>query len=177
MSTPLPVRKHPRLDNKALYCHPGTVVHVVIGTKNKSACLAEPAAAAGFCKVLKDVARENEVLVHAYCVMPDHVHLLVEAAAGMGVIEFVKRVKGRFATWCRKNGRQIALQPSFYDHVLRRNEDLETVCRYIIGNPVRAGIETEYGVYPFAGSLTADHRRAGFHTSPPPWHREPSGGI
>jgi hypothetical protein len=30
---------------------------------------------------------------------------------------------------------------------------MEEVSRYIIGNPVRAGIESVYGVYPYAGSM------------------------
>ena len=145
-------RKHPRLRNKSIYSIPGTVVHVIIGTHRKQAHFSDPLYAMGLCKIILSVAKEFENRVHAYCVMPDHLHILVEASQKMGVIEFVKTVKGRFYSWCKRRGIELRLQKSFYDHVLRRDEDVRTVARYILGNPVRAGISIKIGEYPFAGS-------------------------
>jgi len=42
------------------------------------------------------------------------------------------------------------------DHVLRRDEDLESVRRYIRENPVRAGLVDVPEDYPFSGSLVAE---------------------
>jgi len=39
-------------------------------------------------------------------------------------------------------------QDGFHDHALRREEDLKEVARYIIANPVRAGLVTRVGDYP-----------------------------
>jgi len=44
-------------------------------------------------------------------------------------------------------------QPSFYDHVLRNDEDLPAVARYILNNPVRKGLVDHYTEYVFSGSL------------------------
>lgn len=42
-------------------------------------------------------------------------------------------------------------QRSFYDHVLRGEEDMEEVAEYIWNNPVRAGLAEEREEYPFWG--------------------------
>ena len=48
--------------------------------------------------------------------------------------------------------KQRLWQESFYDHVVRPEEDLSAIARYIIDNPVRAGIVKSPLDYPFAGS-------------------------
>jgi len=85
--------------------------------------------------------------------MPDHIHILIESSKNMSIISFIKHVKGRFVSWCRENDKNIRFQRSFYDHILRKEEDVYTISRYIIGNPIRAGIEDHFGDYLFAGSL------------------------
>ncbi len=42
-------------------------------------------------------------------------------------------------------------QRSYYDHVLRGEEDTEDVAEYIWNNPVRAGLVTDRDSYPFWG--------------------------
>ena len=44
-------------------------------------------------------------------------------------------------------------QKSYYDHVLRREDDVVVVARYIVANPVRAGLASAAGEYPFTGSF------------------------
>ncbi len=44
-------------------------------------------------------------------------------------------------------------QKSYYDHVIRREEDIAVVARYIIGNPVRARLVKSATEYPFSGSF------------------------
>ena len=47
-------------------------------------------------------------------------------------------------------------QPSFYDHVLRKNEDLLETVKYIFNNPVRKKIVKHYQDYPLSGSFELD---------------------
>jgi putative transposase len=150
-------RKHPRLRDKALYDVPNTIAHVIIGTHAKRSCLSDPQAAEPLVGIIRQVSREKGNRVHAYCVMPDHVHILVEASDECGIIDYVKVVKGRFARlFYMGPPRASLLQKSFFDHVLRKDEDVLAVARYIITNPVRAGISDQVGRYPYAGSLVYD---------------------
>ena len=44
-------------------------------------------------------------------------------------------------------------QASYYDHVVRRDEDIEAVRDYVLENPVRAGLVENAEDYPCSGSL------------------------
>ena len=44
-------------------------------------------------------------------------------------------------------------QPAFYDHGVRRDEDVVAIARYIVANPVRAGLVARIGLYPFRDAV------------------------
>jgi len=56
----------------------------------------------------------------------------------------------------RKKSGDILWQRSYYEHVLRRDEDAKEVARYILNNPVRAGFVQDFQNYPYAGSSLFD---------------------
>lgn len=39
-------------------------------------------------------------------------------------------------------------QSGYYDHALRKDEDIQTIVRYIVANPIRAGLVNKVGDYP-----------------------------
>ncbi|MBT9268224.1 transposase [Pseudomonas sp. MG-9] len=85
----------------------------------------------------------------AWVVMPDHLHWLVELQQG-SLAQLMCRVKSRS---CRSvnlmSGSQGGLwQRGYYDRALRRDEDLKAAARYIVMNPLRAGLVQRLGDYP-----------------------------
>lgn len=76
--------------------------------------------------------------------MPDHVHWLLELGSEGGVSAAVRVYRAKVSLAL---GRRI-WQKGFYDRALRREEDLVAVARYVVGNPVRAGIVARVGDYP-----------------------------
>jgi len=103
-------------------------------------------------RTLNDRASALEIRVLTYCVMPDHVHVLVIPDGSASVIKYVQQVKGLTtrANWA-KGGKGKLWQRGFYDHVLRRDEDVLTTSRYIVGNPVRSGLVSDPSEYPYSG--------------------------
>jgi REP element-mobilizing transposase RayT len=94
------------------------------------------------------------VAVYAYCVMPDHVHLVIEPSPDCDLVTFVGQFKNlaQRAAWAL--GVEGAFwQKGFFDHFLRREEQLERVVAYVVENPVRRGLVETWQDYPFAGSL------------------------
>ena len=89
----------------------------------------------------------------AYCFMPDHVHLLVEGLKEASDLRrLVKLMKqGSGAAYAMRTGERL-WQEGFYDRVLREEEDAKEVARYILNNPVRAGLVTTPREYPYLGS-------------------------
>ena len=106
--------------------------------------------------IVEESARMRVTLI-AYCLMPDHVHLLVRPEGGENVVDFVRRVKSRATrVYWSEGGAGRLWQRGFYDHILREDEDLEHVVRYVLANPVRAGLVSELTEYPYSGSLLFD---------------------
>jgi REP element-mobilizing transposase RayT len=94
---------------------------------------------------------------HIYLFMPSHCHLLIEGKSEesdlwQSVVDF-KRKSGY---WLARNHPSEEWQKDFYDHILRKDEDLIKQVRYILGNPVRKGLVEDWKVYPFKGSTLYD---------------------
>ena len=106
---------------------------------------------------LRRTSKTHRLAVLAYCLMPAHLHFVAEAEAdGADLLAFVHRFKQATGyQWKRQHRRQL-WQPSFYDHVLRDSEDTRAVVRYVLENPVRAGMVTVPADYPHCGSFVYD---------------------
>ena len=98
-------------------------------------------------------AVERRFAILAYCFMPDHVHLLVEGTAedsdGLRFIRNAKQYSGYY--YQRSFGVKLWQRYGF-ERVLRHEEDSLAVSRYILQNPIRAGLATTAEEYPFLGS-------------------------
>jgi putative transposase len=110
--------------------------------------------------------------VHAYCVMPDHLHVLV-----MGLDEtsdllvFLKQLKQKSGYEFRRKFHLYLWQKKFYDHILRQEDSVPRVAGYIWMNPVRKGFCSDPREYPYSGSFVADWQRdvATAEAWVPPW--------
>ena len=96
----------------------------------------------------EDDAGHTETL--AYVLMPDHLHWLFLLNRERSLSTCINTMKS-FATrkingasdrrgrlWCK----------GFHDRAIRREEDLEAVARYIVANPLRAGLVRSVREYP-----------------------------
>jgi REP element-mobilizing transposase RayT len=85
-----------------------------------------------------------------WVVMPDHIHLLLQLGDA-GLSEVAKKLKALSA---RRLNREIGRTgrfwaPGFHDHALRTGEDMKGVARYIVANPLRAGLVKRVADYPY----------------------------
>jgi len=99
-------------------------------------------------------ATENEFAIVAYCFMPDHLHLLVEGLSDRsnGLL-FIDRAKQYSGYYFKKAFRTKLWQRYGFEHTLRNDEATLSVARYILENPLRAGLVERVQDYPFLGSL------------------------
>jgi len=97
-----------------------------------------------------------------YVVMPDHVHWLLQLRGGGSLSDAVAGMKRISARRCNlRLGRTGALwQPGFHDRALRRDEDLAAVARYVVANPLRAGLVTRIGAYPHWDAVWVGDRQS-----------------
>jgi putative transposase len=100
-------------------------------------------------------ATTNGLSIPAYCFMPDHLHMLVESSSPESDIErFVKAAKQLSGYYYKRRFGSPLWQPSWHDRVLRHTDDRTAAMRYLLHNPIRAGIVERLGDYPFVGSGT-----------------------
>jgi putative transposase len=103
-------------------------------------------------QLLRTAVRYDAELV-AHCFMPDHLHVLVEGkseqANSRKFADVFRQVSGFHF---RKSEKGRLWQDGYYDHVLRDEEATLPVVRYIVLNPVRAGLCAEASAYPLLGS-------------------------
>jgi len=106
---------------------------------------------------LSRTSADEHFAVTAYCFMPDHVHVLIEGTREDADFQRLVRVfKQRSSYHWKRRMTGDLWQRSYFEHVLRDDEDTFHVARYILDNPVRAGLAKRPEEYPFVGSLTLD---------------------
>jgi putative transposase len=104
---------------------------------------------------LMRVAIEQQFAVFAYCFMPDHLHLLIEAQSDASeCLRFISRAKQFSGFYYSKAFQHRLWQRYGYEHTLRDGDEPLVVARYILENPVRAGLVDKAEDYPFSGSET-----------------------
>jgi putative transposase len=105
-------------------------------------------------------ARLHDFEIPAYCFMPDHLHVLALGDSLQADFRaFVKHFKQISGFEYKRATRRKLWQTGYDERVLRDEESTLAVARYIFENPLRAGLETEYGAYPYAGSTLYDYRQ------------------
>jgi putative transposase len=121
--------------------------------------LAEAVIARGVMEVLILCAARDSFRLRAFCLMPEHLHVLAEGAEDWcDLLEFIRVFKLRTAfAFRRLHGRRL-WEMSYYEHILRESDSVEAVATYIWWNPVRRGLCARAEDFPFSGSQIIDWR-------------------
>ena len=150
------LRKRIRLD-ASVYNDEGRIFSVTVGTAPRRSVFADLDFGEECVGILSDLRQRKNFSVFAYCLMPDHAHLLIGNPDGGSLSQFVGAWKSLCYRARRLRGHHDRFwQRSFFDRALRRGTDLKDSALYILANPVRAGLAKTYLEYPLCGSLDLD---------------------
>jgi len=98
---------------------------------------------------MRRLDRDGYVKSLAWVLMPDHLHWLVEIGND-STLSKIMMYKGRAAhrinNEIKHHGR--IWNKGFHDHALRKEDDVRNIARYIVANPLRAGLVQHIGEYP-----------------------------
>ena len=86
---------------------------------------------------------------NAFIVMPNHIHWQFQLLNNNLLPQIIRCFKGRTAAACREFGIYKLWQKGYYDHLIRDEDDLVKNARYIIANPLRAGLVKNVADYPY----------------------------
>ena len=121
----------------------GCAYHVVFSTKDRAPVFSDFTKARMMVSCLEKSALQAISQTLAFVVMPDYVHWLFTLKFG-SISQCVQRVKAQYS---RDSGNLI-WAAGFYDHGMRKDEDLQVTARYIVANPLRAGLVEAIGDCP-----------------------------
>jgi REP element-mobilizing transposase RayT len=145
---PRPQRKGIRLPPQAY--RNADPFHVDLCTAHRRPVFRDSRLADMVVRRLNTQMRESGGPILAYCLMPDHLH--VEIVADPDLVLWVRLFKSATAAQAARLGRQGRLwQRGFHDRCLARtDETLADVARYIVENPVRAGLVQRPEDWPYS---------------------------
>jgi putative transposase len=129
------VARKPRIEQ------PGGIYHVTTRGNNKSAIYCDEPDRLTFLRMLGRVTRRYRWLVYAYCLMTNHYHLVLQLLEG-GLSRGLCELNGGYSRQTNKrHGRQDHLFGRRFAGIPVETEaHLFESCRYVVMNPVRAGL-------------------------------------
>ena len=130
---------------------PGGLFHVTARGNAQDVIFRDDLDYIDFVRGLAEEASRHEWQCHSFCLMPNHYHLLLETPQpnlGTGML----RLNGAYARRFNARHRRVGhvFQGPYRAQVVKRDEHLLEVCRYIALNPVRAGLCTEPASWPWS---------------------------
>ena len=121
--------------------YPGAVYHVTSRGNEKKAVFKDDSDREAFLKTLAHVNKRYNWICHAYCLMDNHYHLLIETLEGnlsMGM----RQLNGVYTQTLNRRHSRVGhlFQGRFKAILIQKDSHLLEVCRYVVLNPVRAQV-------------------------------------
>ena len=128
----------------------GQLYHVTTVTHDRRPVFQRFEAATAACRAIHAHARHADLQALCWVLMPDHLHLLArlqcdDLSAAVGYLK--ARVAHEVNETC--GSAPPVWARGFHDHALRSDENALVVARYIVANPLRAGLVASVRFYPY----------------------------
>ncbi|UPG86360.1 transposase [Luteibacter aegosomatis] len=129
---------------------PGHIYLITTATWNRTPLFRDHACARAVSRVCHAANTWKGARCLAWVLMPDHWHGMVQLDDGD-----LWKIVGRFKSLASRAVRDVrprsypVWQKSFHDAGLRRDVDVKAAARYLVANPLRAGLVSTIGDYPY----------------------------
>lgn len=145
--------------------HPGAIWHLISRGNDRRAIFVTYRDHRFFLRVLAEVIELNHWILHGYVLMNNHYHLIVETPVPT-LSRGMKRLNEKYAGYFNHVHDRIGhlFQGRFKSVLVERESHLLELCRYVVLNPVRAGIVDDPAAY-----LWSSYRSTAGLETPPQW--------
>jgi putative transposase len=145
---------HAALRNgRASICN--TAYLITTTTQNREPLFSHFPAACSAARCFDAAALLRESRMLAWVLMPDHAHWLLQLGEADNLGDVIGRLKSASSRHTNRTLNRMGSlwSKAFHDHALREEDDLQAVARYIVANPLRAGLVKRIGDYPFWNAI------------------------
>lgn len=127
------------------------IYHIILRGINRQTIFEDDEDRRYFLWAMKKAKEDSGFKLYAFCLMSNHIHLLMEPAEEP-LAQIFKRIGSRYVIWYNRKYQRAG--HLFQDRFRSENVDSEryfmTVLRYILQNPMKAGVERSLGQYPWS---------------------------
>lgn len=140
-------------------CFDGALYHVTARGDNKESIFLDEADYQQYLMLLRRYKDRFHFTFHAYALMTNHVHLIVEPAVGTAVSQIMQCLTSTYTKYFnRRHGRVgHVFQGRFHSRLIEREVYLLVASRYVHLNPVRANVVRRPADYPWSSYRAYRH--------------------
>ena len=122
------------------------VYHVVIRGIDHQLLFLSPKDNVKYLNILQDTKERFQFEIYAYCLMSNHIHLLINTFE-TPIDQIFRCCNTSYSTWFNLKYQRCGrlLQGRFYSEPIETKQALLCAARYIHRNPINAGLETQVG--------------------------------
>ena len=126
--------------------------HIVLRGNNRNAIFYSDEDRRFFIDCLKDAKEKTKSKIYAYCLMTNHVHLLIEPSAEDGLGNMMQSLGRKYVQHINHTYKRTGTlwEGRFRSSLVSKDEYLLACCRYIESNPVRAKMVKDPRDYPWS---------------------------
>ena len=119
----------------------GAVYHITSRGNEKKAVFKDDQDRINFLNTLQHVNKRYNWICHAYCLMDNHYHLLIETPDG-NLSKGMRHLNGVYTQSFNRRHKRVGhiFQGRFKAIIVEKERHLLELCRYVVLNPVRAGM-------------------------------------
>ena len=149
---------------------PDVAVHIVQRGNNRGACFFGPGDYRLYLLHLRELSAALACAVHAYCLMTNHVHLLVTPPSANACTALMRNLGQRYVQYINRTyARTGTLWEGRFRSCLAQSARYVLACyRYIELNPVRAAIVVDPAAYPWSSYRANAQESTGSWLKPRP---------
>lgn len=124
------------------------IYHVMVRGINRQDIFKDDSDRKKYLYTLRKIKKESPFDLYAYCLMPNHVHLVIREDS-QSVSDIMKRVGSRYVIWYNGKYERVGhlFQDRFKSEKVESDDYLLTVVRYVHQNPVKAKMVGKAGDY------------------------------
>jgi putative transposase len=128
------------------------IFHVITRGNNRMEVFHEDEDYGKYLEILQVIQSQHPFSLYHYCLMTNHVHLLLETKQGHPLSQIMKKLNLTYALYYKKKYRHMGhfWQDRFKSLLIEKDIYLLACGAYIELNPVKAGMTKDPGAYPYS---------------------------